>query len=95
MTLTDGLEVGVRLATQSVTDGENLDLVASAGVEILESDVRLCGEGRRALASVVPVVRHLELLLTRVHIALPRDVQALLDRFQILDYRARGFRSLV
>lgn len=95
VTLTDSLEVGVRLAPEAVADGEDLDLVAGPRVEILEDDVRLGGEGRRALARVVAIVGHLEFLLPRVNVALPRDVQALLDRLEILDYRTRGLGHLV
>lgn len=38
---TDGLEVGVRLAPQPVTDGKDFDLIARARVEVLQEDAGL------------------------------------------------------
>ena len=39
--LTDGLEVGVRFAPETVADGEHFDVVAGARVQVLEEDARL------------------------------------------------------
>lgn len=85
----------MRFAPEPVANGENFDLVSCPGVEVLENYVGLCGQGGRALPRVVPVMRHLEFLLPRVNVALPRDVQPHLGRLQILDYRARGPCHLV
>lgn len=85
----------MRFAPEPVANGENFDLVSCPRVEVLENYVRFRGQGGRALPGVVSVVGHLEFLLPRVNVALPRDVQPHLGRFQIFDYRARGPRHLV
>lgn len=41
MTHTDGLEVDVRLAPQTVTDSKYFDLITSAWIKILEQDAWL------------------------------------------------------
>ena len=52
------------LAPETMTYGKHLDLVTGPGEQVLENDVRLGRERRRALTRVVAIVSHLELLLT-------------------------------
>lgn len=85
----------MRLTPKAVTDGEDFDLVRRAGIQIFQDDMRFCGQGGRTFAGVISVVGYLELLLLGIHVALPGDVQALLDGLQIFDYGTSGTCRLV
>lgn len=77
----------MRLASKSMTDSEDLDLVSCARIKIFQNDVRFRSQSSCALTGVISVMSYFELLLSGIHVALPRNVQALLDGLQILNYR--------
>lgn len=84
-TLTDSLKVGVRLAAHIMTDRIDLNLVAGAGMQILDDQIGAIGADGALLVGAVALVVHLVAILLRVDIAAPADVQALRYAAQLLD----------
>lgn len=93
--LTNGLQIVVRLAAESMTNGKDLDFVRRARIKIFQDNVRLRSQRGHTFPGVVSIVGDFELFLFRINVALPGDIQTLLDGLQILDYRTGGTRRLI
>lgn len=60
-----------------VTDGIDLDLVARAGMEVLDHQAGLVGVDRALLVGAVTLVVHFVEILIRIDITAPADVETL------------------
>jgi hypothetical protein len=84
-TLTNCLEVDVRLAPQAMADGNDLQVVSGASLQTGQRKSRLGGDGFDHVARVVPAVGDFVLVLLGVDVRLPRNVQPVVSWTQILD----------
>lgn len=72
--LTDRLQIVMRLAAESVTNGKDLDFVRRARIKIFQDDMRLRSQSGRTFSGVISVMGDFELFLFGINVALPGNI---------------------
>lgn len=75
----------MRFAAHFVTNCIDLDLIAGAGMQILDDQIGVIGADGALLLGAIALIVHLISILLRGDIAAPTDVQALANAAQLLD----------
>lgn len=72
--LTNGLQVVVRFASKSMTNGKDFNFICCTRVKVFQDNMRFRSQSSCTFTSVISVVGHFEFLLFRIDVTFPGNI---------------------